>query len=141
MPSMPSAALWLTLHRIESASKLSSSSKPRSLGSSCAATASSGVVGDGAGSRNSLKTLLTAAGDRQLSEAGIRGVRGDGGGRSQRRKAVWPPGTGNNGRRSEQDESSVRPRRRRGAVPPLAMGRGAVGAGGAVIGRGRTCGR
>jgi hypothetical protein len=49
---------------------------------------------------------------------GIRGVRVGGVDRSWRRKAVSPPVNGNDGRRSEQDESSTsaeaRPRRRRG---------------------------
>jgi hypothetical protein len=129
MPSMPSAALWSTPHRIESASKPSSTSKWSSPGSSGAAAASSGVAGDGAGSRNSLKTLLTAAGDGQLL-ATPAGLCGGGGGRSRRRKAAWPPGTGNGGRRSEQDGSSpsaeARPRRRGGAASgapqPLATG-------------------
>jgi hypothetical protein len=128
MPSMPSAALWSTPHRIESASKPSSTSKWSSPGSSGAAAASSGVAGDGAGSRNSLKTLLTAAGDGQLlaTPAGLCG----GGGRSRRRKAAWPSGTGNGGRREEQDGSSpsaeARPRRRGGTASgppqPLATG-------------------
>lgn len=112
MPSMPSAALWWTPHRIESASKLSSSSKPRSLGSSGAAAASSGVTGDGAGSRNLLKTLLTAAGDEQLSASGIRGVRGGvaGGDWEQREEVGAGRVVGERG--GEAEEAA-----RRGAAP------------------------